>query len=62
MKKFNSKIFLDVYTYTVIHLLVIYTLCALAKYAFDAASFTVVTLIMIVVISFIMGFTNKDIK
>ncbi|UZA02967.1 hypothetical protein LP092_13685 [Moraxella bovis] len=62
MKKFNFKIFLGVYTYTNIHLLVIYTLCALAKYAFDDISFTVPTLIMIVVIGFIMGFTNKDIK
>lgn len=62
MKKFNFKIFLGVYTYAVIHLLVMYTICALAKYAFDGISFTMATLIMIVVIGFIMGFTNKDIK
>lgn len=62
MKKFNFNIFLGVYTYAVINLLALYILCAVAKYAFGDVSFAVATLIMIVVISFIMGFTNKDIK
>lgn len=62
MQKFNFKIFLGVYTYAIINLLALYILCALAKYAFNDVSFAIVMLIMTVVIGFIMGLTNKDIK
>lgn len=62
MKKFNFQIFLGAYTYAVINLLVLYVLFALAKYAFNDVSFTMVMLSMIVVIGFIMGLTDKDIK